>query len=180
MSDRPTLIYGDQAAVFPVDTDDGKIWMSGRDDLPWQGAYIVWCQPNRLRNLLRHTTSIRFPENIDRWSADRRKNVETSMAASTPEWPVPVGCLDVLYLPRRLSPRMRNWLEARGLHDLTIRVQTSFMDGMHRTAWLVARRAPFIPLMVNSVFTASALETHAGARVCHINLEKLQSFRRSH
>ena len=31
-------IYGDQVAVFPVDTNDGIIWMTGRDDLAWHRA----------------------------------------------------------------------------------------------------------------------------------------------
>ena len=133
-----------------------------------------WCQPRRLRNLLRHTTSIRFPGNIDRWAVTRRDLVEASMTRSTPEWPVPVGCLSVEYWPRRLPPLVRNWLERRGLHVLTIELATSFMDGMHRTAWLMARGAPFVPLMGTSICSAFALEAHAGAGICHIDLEKLQ------
>lgn len=174
MTESIGRVYGDQAAVFPVNTEAGKVWMTGRDDLSWQGAYVVWCQPRRLRNLLRHTTSIRFPGNIDRWAVTRRDLVEASMTRSTPEWPVPVGCLSVEYWPRRLPPLVRNWLERRGLHVLTIELATSFMDGMHRTAWLMARGAPFVPLMGTSICSAFALEAHAGAGICHIDLEKLQ------
>ena len=44
MTESIGRVYGDQAAVFPVNTEAGKVWMTGRDDLSWQGAYVVWCE----------------------------------------------------------------------------------------------------------------------------------------
>jgi hypothetical protein len=167
-------VYGDQVAVFPVDTNDGTVWMTGRDDLTWQDAFIVWCAPQRLRNLLRHHTGgIAFPDKVDRWSESQRRMVRADMAATSQERPMPVGCLNISYLSRRLPLRLRDWLEARGLHGLTVAVLTGFVDGRHRTAWLMARGAPFIPIMVTSLAECSALEHHAGAGICHVSLGSL-------
>jgi hypothetical protein len=148
----------------------GRCWLGtdGQMELEKAKAWIADLNRRLLKDKLHFAVGDPSVGSSSTWSAWHEADssfyilaVEASMTRSTPEWPVPVGCLSVEYWPRRLPPLIRNWLERRGLHVLTIELATSFMDGMHRTAWLMARGAPFVPLMVTSICSAFALEAHA-------------------
>lgn len=164
--ERLRIVYGEKVAVFPVETSAGIVWMTGRDDLSWENAYIVWCLPRRLGNLLKHTAMTWVNTDPNRG----RDMVHEGMTRTSREHPMQVGCLHVSYVPSDILPAFRDELEGRGIYGPTIRVMSGFMDGMHRTAWLMAHGAPFIPLMTTNLHECSALELHAGAGFSHIRL----------
>lgn len=149
--------------------------MTGRKDLTWENAYIVWCLPSRLGNLLKHTARIWINPDPGQWPEQHRERVEKTMTGTSREHPMPVGCLHISYVPGDILPADRDELETKGIYGPTIRVLSGFMDGMHRTAWLMARKAPFIPLMTTNLHECLALECHAGAGFPPIDLGKLRS-----
>ncbi|WP_143018276.1 plasmid fertility inhibition factor family protein [Belnapia rosea] len=168
------ITYGAQVPIFPVESKHGLVWMEGRPDIPWQRAYVVWCRPSRLEALVRHTTRHQWCGLPPRWSEDERELVHSGMTSTTAEEPMPVGCLHLNYLVRRMPAQLLNFLESRGLHSWTVELRCGFMDGMHRTAWLIENGAPLVPIMTTSLASAMALEQHAGDRLCHIDLGRLE------
>ncbi|MGD0109839.1 MAG: hypothetical protein ABSC06_38335 [Rhodopila sp.] len=158
---------------FPVETDQGAVWMTARDDLVWDNAYVVWCLPRRLGHLLKHTAEIWINPNPDQWSDRQRDMVQKAMTNTSREHPMPVGCLSVSYVERKIWPGFRNLLESLGIYSPT--VISGFMDGMHRTAWLMATGAQLIPLMTTSLHECLALERHAGAGFASISLRDFMS-----
>lgn len=159
--------YGDQVSVFPVHLGDGsEIWMRARDDMPWDTSHIVWCDAARLSGVWRTAGADRprigVSHNKEQWPT-----VERAFANSR-AWPVPVAYAHVNY-HRRAWP-WGDLAEATGLYGLSTRPVLGFMDGRHRTAWLLERGAPVIPIMTDTWWN---LSNFAGTRIVTVDLSKL-------
>jgi len=49
----------------------------------------------------------------------------------------------------------------------------SFVNGCHRTAWLIENQVDYVPLYIEIYENAWSLERFSGADICHIDLAEI-------
>ncbi|NVK19776.1 MAG: hypothetical protein HWE30_13840 [Methylocystaceae bacterium] len=170
------IFYGDQVKVFPIAVGENIVWMKA----PYRDrGYIVWCDPKRLKILWKyHCVEYQKISKMKYWTKLQREMVDKSMLGSSEQNPVPVADVSMTFLSRLqyrnpAHRKLQNFLEKWGLHHFTVKPVFSFVDGRHRSAWLIENKADYVPLYVESYENSWNLERFAGADICHIDLAEI-------